>query len=57
MNEFKVGDVVQLKSDGEKMTIKHIGFPNDDQIQCQWFFGKEIKIENFYPAMLIKVKD
>jgi len=54
MNEFKVGDVVQLKSGGEKMTIKNIGFPHEDQIQCQWFSGKEIKIENFYPEMLTK---
>ena len=55
MNEFKKGDVVQLKSGGEKMTIKNIGFPHDDQIQCQWFSGKEIKIENFHPTMLTKV--
>jgi len=56
MNEFQIGDVVKLKSDGEKMTIKNIGFPYEDQIQCLWFAGKEIKIENFYPNMLVKVE-
>lgn len=55
MEEFNVGDVEQLKSRGEKMTIKHIGFPHEDQIQCQWFENKELKLENFYPEMLIKV--
>ena len=56
MNEFKAGDVVKLKSGGEKMTIKHIGFPYEDQIECQWFFGKEVKLECFYPSMLIIYK-
>jgi len=51
---FNFGDVVQLKSGGEKMTVKNIDFPYEDQIQCQWFEGKKINLENFYPAMLIK---
>jgi len=54
MNEFKVGDIVQLQSGGENMTVKNIGFPHEDQIQCQWFEDKKIKIENFYPSMLVK---
>lgn len=53
MIEFKVGDTVQLKYGGKKMTVKNIGFPHEDQIQ--WFFNKEIKIENFYPSMPIKI--
>jgi len=55
MEEFNVGDVVKMKSGGEKMTVKNIGFPYDDQIQCQWFEHNELKLENFYPKMLIKV--
>ncbi|WP_419767020.1 YodC family protein [Arcobacter sp.] len=55
MEEFNIGDVVVLKSGGEKMTIKSIGFPHDDQIQCQWFENQKLKLENFYPKMLIKV--
>lgn len=54
MEEFNIGDIVQLKSGGEKITVKNIGFPYVDQIQCQWFEGKKINLENFYPAMLIK---
>ena len=53
MNEFKVGDIIRLKSGGEKMTIKHIGFPHEDQIQCQWFDNKSTKLECFYPEMLV----
>ncbi len=56
MEEYIVGDVVQLKSGGEKMTIKNIGFLHEDQIQCQWFEGKKIILENFYPSMLIKTE-
>ncbi len=55
MEEFNVGDIVELKSGGEKMTVKNIGYPYDDQIQCQWFENKELKLENSYPEMLIKV--
>lgn len=55
MEEFNVGDVVELKLGGEKMTVKNIGFPHDAQVQCQWFEKKELKLENFYPIMLIKV--
>ncbi len=56
MEEFTAGEVVQLKSGGEKMTIKNIGFPYEDQIQCEWFFKQELKRENFFPSMLIKVE-
>lgn len=56
MEEFKIGDVVQLKSGGEKMTVKNVDFPHEDQIQCEWFFKQELKLENFFPSMLIKVE-
>ena len=38
------------------MTIKHIGYPYDDQIECKWSYNKELKTESFYPSMLKKVK-
>lgn len=56
MEEFNVGDVVKLKSGGEKMTIENIGFPHEDKNQCKWFENKKIKLDNFYPAMLIKIE-
>jgi len=54
IGKFNIGDVIQLKSGGEKMTVKNIGFPYENQIQCQWFEGKKINLVNFYPVMLIK---
>lgn len=36
MEEFKEGDVVELKSGGPKMTIKTI-YDDDGSIHCQWF--------------------
>jgi uncharacterized protein YodC (DUF2158 family) len=40
-NEFKVGDVVRLKSGGPNMTIEGIGkygpVASDDSANCVWF--------------------
>ena len=52
MEEFKIGDVVQLKSGGEKMTVKNVDFPHEDQIQCEWFFKQELKLENFFIILI-----
>lgn len=42
-HEFKVGDVVQLKSGGPKMTIDTIGKfgmgSTRDEAKCVWFEG------------------
>ena len=49
-NEFKVGDVVQLKSNGLVMTIVRI---NDDEITGAWFSrNSELHHELFHPEML-----
>jgi uncharacterized protein YodC (DUF2158 family) len=40
MRSFKVGDVVQLKSGGPKMTVVLVGGGSDSQhrlIECRWF--------------------
>lgn len=41
--QLKVGDVVQLKSGGPRMTIDHIGKfglgSTHDQARCVWFEG------------------
>lgn len=44
--ELKVGDVVQLKSGGPKMTVSQYpfktisGVENKDQVECRWFDDK-----------------
>lgn len=38
-NDFKVGDVVQLKSGSNHMTVVGVG---DNEIECKWFnFAKD----------------
>ena len=49
--EFRVGDVVQLRSGGTRMTIEHI---NDDQVACTWFEGKKLDRATFVAGVLIK---
>jgi uncharacterized protein YodC (DUF2158 family) len=54
--EFNVGDVVQLKSGGPKMTIEYIG-PHrmggtESQALCVWFEGTNKKNDWFkLPAL------
>jgi uncharacterized protein YodC (DUF2158 family) len=48
---FVVGDVVQLKSGGEAMTIEEI---DDDDISCVWFEGKRVERATFVAATLKK---
>lgn len=36
--DFKPGDVVQLKSGGETMTVEEVG---DDYVSCVWFNAKK----------------
>jgi uncharacterized protein YodC (DUF2158 family) len=44
---FKIGDVVQLKSGGPKMTVVAIG----ELVRCAWFFGDNSKQEaSAFPA-------
>lgn len=41
MSEFKVGDVVKLKSSGPKMTVTNIS--SDNEVSCIWFDVNERK--------------
>jgi uncharacterized protein YodC (DUF2158 family) len=56
---FKLGDVVQLKSGGPKMTVQHIVADDDfgvsrNDLNCQWFDDKDIlKSAIFKPETLI----
>ncbi|MGD0669325.1 MAG: DUF2158 domain-containing protein [Bryobacteraceae bacterium] len=52
-DEFRVGNVVQLKSGGPKMTITYVG----DQygtpvVSCSWFDGTTEKTGRFPPGAL-----
>ena len=52
--DIKAGDVVQLKSGGEQMTVSRIE-NNSDGTQsafCGWFIGKKIQQRSFPLVML-----
>jgi len=49
MSDFKVGDVVQLKSGGPKMTIDRISVT---QASCTWFEGTQSLSSWFEMAIL-----
>jgi len=65
MNKFKVGDVVQMKSGGPKMTVDTVNYPYNYDIQkvntsgkvesyhCKWFNGKKVEEENFAEESLM----
>lgn len=53
--EFKAGDVVELKSGGPKMTVKQTGkmaLSNKFMIWCDWFDGQKKMSEGFAPESL-----
>jgi uncharacterized protein YodC (DUF2158 family) len=53
MQELKAGDVVELKSGGPKMTLKHID--EFGSAYCQWFAGADIKGSSFDLPSLVKI--
>lgn len=58
VNKFKKGDVVQLKSGGQKMTVEsyswndHTKSYRDDKVDCVWFVGATLKRESFFDYLL-----
>ncbi|MFH1719033.1 MAG: DUF2158 domain-containing protein [Planctomycetota bacterium] len=48
---FVVGDVVQLKSGGESMTVEEI---DGDDVSCVWFEGKRLQRQTFGAGTLKK---
>ena len=54
MNQFTVGDIVQLKSGGPKMTVISVG---PDSIWATWFAGSKNERAKFPPVSLQAVKD
>lgn len=50
--DFKVGDVVQLKSGGPNMTVAEI--QQNGNVWCQWFVSNEPKGGTFKPEVLTR---
>jgi uncharacterized protein YodC (DUF2158 family) len=53
MEDFEIGNVVQLRSGGPKMTVHSL--VSDGDVVCQWFEGNEVHEENFPKDVLKKV--
>ena len=54
MEDFEIGNVVQLRSGGPKMTVH--GFAPDGDVICQWFEGNAVHEESFPREALQKVE-
>ena len=61
-NKYSIGDIVQLKSGGPKMTIaKFKKFPYSDDnfsgiYKCSWFVENDVKEGDFPEDALIKIE-
>lgn len=56
--DLKIGDVVQIKSGGPKMTIEDIGEYNSEQkAYCTWFDGNKKNSDLFKPEALRKIDE
>ena len=53
MEDFEIGQVVQLRSGGPKMTIHSL--VSDGDVVCQWFEGNDVHERNFPNEVLKKV--
>lgn len=51
-SEFKVGDIIQLKSGGPKMTVQSLPDVRGGYIRCQWFAGSKLESGAFPPDSL-----
>jgi uncharacterized protein YodC (DUF2158 family) len=49
--KYKVGDLVQLKSDGPVMTVQDLD-PGGQHLWAQWFAGKKLERGRFPEASL-----
>ena len=53
---FKIGDIVQLKSGGPKMTIREYTSTDENYVSCQWFAGNKLESGAFPTESLILVE-
>ena len=54
MEDFEIGNVVQLRSGGPKMTVHSL--VSDGDVVCQWFESNEVHRENFPKEALKQVE-
>lgn len=54
MEDFEIGDVVELRSGGPRMTVH--GLVSDGDVVCQWFESSEVHEGNFPKEVLKKVE-
>ncbi|CRM12723.1 putative small protein [Pseudomonas sp. 24 E 13] len=52
--EFKVGEIVKLKSGGPDMTVRAYRLSNN-LYTCQWFAGKKLDQGEFRTESLVRV--
>ncbi len=45
--EFNIGDIIQLKSGGPKMTVMSLPDVRGGYIRCQWFAGSKLESGSF----------
>ncbi len=65
LEEFKVGDLVQLKSGGPIMTVQDTGVLLDalsdalsgTGISCQWFAGTKLERGSFPKESILKIQE
>ena len=59
LKDFKLGDIVQLRSGGPKMTVRNVSDESDRHhfIYCDWFAGSKSQRAQFPPASLIKIAE
>ncbi len=57
MENFEIGDVVELKLGSPTMMVTAIDFPRDGEIRCEWVVEYIKKIDSFHPSLLVKVKN
>jgi uncharacterized protein YodC (DUF2158 family) len=54
---YQIGDIVQLKSGGPKMTVKENSAMVGGDLLCQWFSGSKLNHGYFDPETLQRVED
>jgi uncharacterized protein YodC (DUF2158 family) len=55
--KFNVGDIVQLKSGGPKMTVTDSVGTSDDYLRTSWFAGSKHESGMFPVAALVSATD
>lgn len=54
MAELKVGEIVQLRSGGPKMTVEDPAIGSKGYVRCQWFAGSKLETGAFPLQALMK---